>query len=439
MATIALQGDTFNLVFGSGAFETIASVFSSSKKSSSGLSGVIGALKTKIDLASVSTNVESSQTEVQKADTCETTKANALTVAYGKLEAFVNNIGTIDIKAAAKVRERKNDFYARYSYLKPECEKTKAEQRAARRQAVKDFFCDIGEAIVGFVSDVIEWCKEHWKELIVGLAFIVVGALITVFTAGTTTGLWVAFGTALLKGMAAATISAVIGGTINAGCTYYQCSKAGFSHETAMKNAKNAFGDGAATGFMTGGISFGIGEAVKAGTIAISGKSIPLAGKSFWRSVGKGTLFGATTNSITSSITSAIKYWFNNGTLKESGKTIFKDAVCGAISGGIFGGITGGVSWNKTMAHNNSYVENYRKTTMDSLRTQMKNNISGTNVKNNCVYNASENIKDITAFSDFLKTTSGYVHSVQKVEFYTGNGTVDDIITGIFDGILDAM
>lgn len=439
MATITLPGFTFGSVMGIGAFEGIDSALTNVKKSTKTLTETLGKLKSKIDFASVATNVESSQEQAKKAEEREYVKKGSLSLVYERLNALISDVGSVDSKASGKIRERKEAFYDRYNYLKPECEKSRREKVKDALKKGWDGLCDIGSAIKNFAMDVVEWVKEHWKELLIGLAFIVVGALITVLTGGAAAGFWAAFGAALVKGLAAAALSAAIGGTINAGCTYYQYRKAGFSHATAMKNAKNAFGDGAANGFMTGGISFGVGSAINAGATAILGKSINFAGKSFWRSVGKGALFGATTNSITSTITSAIKYWANNGTLKGAGGTIFKDAICGAISGGIFGGITGGVSWNKTMAQNNSYVENYRKTTMESLRTQMKNNISGTNVKNNSIYNASENIKDITAFNDFLKNTPGYSHSVQRVDFYTGNEATDNIVTGIFDGILDAM
>ena len=51
-----------------------------------------------------------------------------------------------------------------------------------------------------------EWCKEHWKEILIGLSFIVIGALLS----------WIAFGSflpMLLSGLKAALVT----GGINAG------------------------------------------------------------------------------------------------------------------------------------------------------------------------------------------------------------------------------
>ena len=340
MATITLTGGTFGCTMGMGVFEGIGVAFTSAKSSSSVLSKALGTLKSKIDLASVAAKVETSQEQTHKAEEREFAKKSSLSLAYEKLNTLIADTGSVDMKASSKIRERKDAFYDRYYYLKPECEKNKREKVKDALKKGWDGLCSIGNAIKTLAINVAEWVKGHWKELLIGLAFIVVGALITVFTGGAATGFWAAFGVALLKGLAAATISAAIGGTISAGCTYYQYRKAGFSHATAMKNAKNAFGDGAANGFMTGGIGFAAG----AGFLGVFGKGF-LVGHSFWGSVGRGALFGATTNAITSPISTAISYWLKNDTLKGSGNLIIQSTISGIISGGIFGGIMGGAQF----------------------------------------------------------------------------------------------
>lgn len=107
-----------------------------------------------------------------------------------------------------------------------------------------------------------------------------------------------------------------------------------------MENAKKAFGNGEAKGFMTGGIGFAVG----ASAIGVLGKGF-LIGHSFWGSVGRGAMFGATTNAITSPVATALSYWLENGTLEGSTGVIIKSFISGAISGGIFGGIMGGVQY----------------------------------------------------------------------------------------------
>lgn len=50
--------------------------------------------------------------------------------------------------------------------MKPECEKSRWEK-------FKDGCKKVGE-----------WCKEHWKELVIGAICIVIGAVLTVLTGG---------------------------------------------------------------------------------------------------------------------------------------------------------------------------------------------------------------------------------------------------------------
>lgn len=249
MATIALNGTSINFGMGICAFDSLGTAFSSAKKTTGGLQKAIGNLITKIDLAKTAAKVETAQTEAKNAKTREETKESSLTLAYDKLDTLINDVGTVDNKVSTKVSAEKNDFYKKYEYLKPECEKSLKEK-------IKDgwnSFCDkVTEIVGGFV----EWCKEHWKEILVGLAFIVVGALITVLTAGTGTAFWAAFGAALLKGFATALVAGAIGGVVNSAITYGLARLSGKSKKEAAAMAKKAFGDGFAAGFMLGGIGF---------------------------------------------------------------------------------------------------------------------------------------------------------------------------------------
>ena len=157
MAVIALTGNTIGCCIGTGSFESVGSAFSSAKQSVKSLAQGISTLKSKIDIARVAANVDTSHTQAQNAEKREETKQGALSRGYDKLENLISDVGTVDNKAADKIRERKNDFYAQYSYLKPECEKSTKEKR-------KEFWQGVGNAIGGFFKDAWEWCKEHWKR-----------------------------------------------------------------------------------------------------------------------------------------------------------------------------------------------------------------------------------------------------------------------------------
>ncbi len=71
---------------------------------------------------------------------------------------------TIDQNAADAINQSKNDFYDKYEYLKPECEKSGWDK-------FKDGCKKIGE-----------WCKEHWKAIIsvVFAVLITVAVVVTV-------------------------------------------------------------------------------------------------------------------------------------------------------------------------------------------------------------------------------------------------------------------
>lgn len=265
MATIALNGNTFGCALGMGTFENVGTAFSNAKKSTGLLSEALSSLKTKLEIATVAAKIDTSQEQAKKAQECEAEKKSALTLAYEKLETFISDVGIIDQRASDKIDQRKDDFYNRYNYLKPECEKSLQEKWndywAEKWRDFKDFWGGVGEAIAGVAKNVGDWCKEHWKELLIGLVFIVVGAIITCLTGGATLAVFLA---ALAKGIATAVVAGIATGALNAGITYGLARLSGASHEQASSFAKSAFGDGFAAGFMMGGVGFAGGAFGKA-------------------------------------------------------------------------------------------------------------------------------------------------------------------------------
>ena len=182
MAVIALAGNTIGCCIGVGSFENIGSSFTSAKQSVGTLAQGLSSLKSKIDTARVAASVDTSHTQAENAEKREEIKKSSLTTGYDKLETLITDVDAVDTKSAHKIRERKNDFYSRYSYLKPDCEKTKKELRAEQRRA---FWNGVKDTVCNFVTGVVEWCKENW-ELILAVVVAVVIVVVSIATFGAT-------------------------------------------------------------------------------------------------------------------------------------------------------------------------------------------------------------------------------------------------------------
>ena len=86
-------------------------------------------------------------------------KAGTLDKFEKKSEEFIENTVKVDDKVADKVNQNKDDFYDKYSYLKPDCEKSKWEK-----------FCE-------GCKKVVDWCKENWVLLVTAAAVIIVAVV----------------------------------------------------------------------------------------------------------------------------------------------------------------------------------------------------------------------------------------------------------------------
>lgn len=101
-----------------------------------------------------------------------------------------------------------------------------------------------------------------WKKLLIGLTFIVVGAIITAATAGAGTGFWAAFGSALLTSTIQTGISMGISAGIGAIAGGITSSMNGGSF---WQGVTNGLIDGAIDGFMWGGIFSGGAQILSGG------------------------------------------------------------------------------------------------------------------------------------------------------------------------------
>lgn len=325
---------------------SIKQAFSNTIKSTGTLKDSLASLKKQIDSVSSLVDVEDSSANLQAAKEREETKVGALSLAYDKIEEYMAKVERVDQDVQSEIRRLKENFYKRYYYLKPDCEKTKKELAKdwvkGKIEAFGEWIADIGEAIKNIVVGIVDWVKKNWKELVIGLAVIVVGAIITVLLSPAAGAVfWQAVGATIFKGLIVAGISAAVSGTISFGVTLYQAKKAGLGTKEAFGYAAQAFGDGLAHGFMTGAFSFAVGSLVNIGAQAFMGKSM-LQSSSLFGSIGKGAMYGAVTEGTTSTVVTALEYFVENGTLEGGFDVIFQSTLSGIISGSITGGIMGG-------------------------------------------------------------------------------------------------
>lgn len=176
MTTIALGVTGFSSYSfgGLGAFASLDSTFSSAKKASSNLVTELANLKISIDVASVAVNVESSVSQIQAARTREETKSSSLTLAYGKLDEYIKDVGEVDQTVSFVVSGSERDFYKQYSYLKPECKKSLGEK-------ICDFVAGVVVACVNFIVELGEWIADHIVAILTVIVIVVVAFVLTVF------------------------------------------------------------------------------------------------------------------------------------------------------------------------------------------------------------------------------------------------------------------
>lgn len=337
MAIITLPGNTLGCCIGTGSFENVGKAFSNAKTTTNSLKQSLSELKSKVDIAKIAANVDTAYSNVQNSENRESSKVSALTAGYSKLEEFISDIDVVDTKSAHKIRERKNDFYAQYSYLKPDCEKTdkelKAERRAQRWEKIKKFCCDVRD-----------WCKEHWKAIVtvIVVAVAIVGLVVLSLIPGG----------GILAGIIAGACWGAITGAVIGGVS------------GGIMSAKNggSFWAGFENGAFSGAISGAIGGAITGGVTAALGPASTML-----QSIVRGAATGSISTGTSNMLLTGIDYYAQNGTLEGSAKLILQRGISGAISGGLVGGVMGGAQFKVTEALK-SYSGNSYKNINDSLR-----------------------------------------------------------------------
>ena len=257
----------------------------------------------------------------------EGTKKGSLSLAYEKLDKLISNVGIVDNKVATKVEQLKNNFYSKYSYLKPECEKSGWEQFVDGTQK-------LFSAIFDFGGDVLEWLGDHWKELLKAITVIVL-AVVSVVLLCTGVG-------GPLAAACWGCIFGIVGGFLSNGISNVIQGK--------------GFFDGALDAMFYGGIGGAIGGAI----CGVFSGGLPLVnslGKAVWRGVWTGALSGFATSFVTGSIQYLDEYGLN-GTFKDYLGYVGSNVLMGTALGGTFGGIFGGISFKVGQIRTNNRINN---------------------------------------------------------------------------------
>ena len=149
MATITLYAGKVN---------QMSSLINDAKKAVKEYKSDLKSLKSKVlKIDSSICNVDDVISSIKSSTQTQEDKIDALDKLKKDVNEFISDVVRIDGDAADAINQSKNDFYEKYEYLKPDCEKSWLEEK---------------------IDNACEWCKECWKELLIGLSTLI--ALIAV-------------------------------------------------------------------------------------------------------------------------------------------------------------------------------------------------------------------------------------------------------------------
>ena len=290
MATITLYKEKVNGVGG---------LIDNLIKSSSNLNVQLGTLKNTLQGVDSSTcNLQDTVDSISSSSKSEKSKIEDLKKLNNKLSEFIETASRKDSAAEEEIKKSKEDFYTKYSYLKPECEKS-----------VIEHICD-------GVQSAAEWCKEHWK-LIVTIAIVIVSVAVLLIPG---------VGPIIAGACWGAILGAVIGG-VSGGIN------------SAIQGG--SFFDGFESGAFDGAVGGAIGGAITGGLTPVAGPALSMVG-----SIGRGAGIGALSNGVSNMCVTTIDYLAEHGNLNGALDDIAMSGFSGIVSGGILGGISGGIRFN---------------------------------------------------------------------------------------------
>ena len=233
---IGVFGQNYNL--GESSFLQLGLTFTAARTTTSNLSEELGRLKSVVDAASAAGNISTAIDCTQKAKKREEEKVEAISKAYDKLGEFVHDIGRIDLLVAVAVDISKDNFYKKYSFLKPENE--------------KEWYEKLADAFIG----ACKWVAENFESLMVVIVCIVIVialVVVTVITFGT--GALVFMAVLAGVGLASQLVADIISGEFSSWQTYLGAALGGVVTACVTllsggnETLANVLGDGFATFF----------------------------------------------------------------------------------------------------------------------------------------------------------------------------------------------
>lgn len=225
MATITLYKDKIN---------GVGSLLDDIIKSSNNLNAQLGTLKNTLQGVDSSTcNLQDTVDSISSSSKSEKDKVEDLKRLNGRLTEFIEMTTRRDASAKSEIERAKKDFYTKYSYLKPDCEKSRMEK------------------IVDAMKKACEWCKEHWKEIMIAIELVI--AVVCLFVPGLQ-----GVGTAILTHMLKGLLIGLAVGAIVGGISGYAQEGVGGIFKGALSGAKDGALMGAAFGGL-GGFGAGLG------------------------------------------------------------------------------------------------------------------------------------------------------------------------------------
>ena len=221
MATITLYKDKVN---------GVGSLLDDIIKSSNNLSVQLGTLKNTLQGVDSSTcNLQDTVDSISSSSKSEDEKIDDLKTLNSKLTDFIEMTSNRDASAKSEINKAKEEFYTKYSYLKPECEKS------------------VWEHIKDGIKSACEWCAKHWKLL---ATIVIVAVAVVLLVSGVGSGL----GATIIAGACWGAISgAVIGGV--AGGLESMANGGSF-----FEGFENGAFSGAVSGAISGAAFAGIGQ-----------------------------------------------------------------------------------------------------------------------------------------------------------------------------------
>lgn len=353
-------------------------------------------------------NLQGAVDDISARIQAESDRCTALEELKTQVTNFIDDVRRIDSEVSELVDASKEEFYEVNPWARPPEPEPEREWYEEAWDACCDFVGDVIDGACDLACDIGEWCYDHRRELLeiaIGAVALAGAVALTIATGGALAPVFI--------GVAAST---VIGGGV-AAYQYYNGNPDGAS------SLGEAIFSGCATGFMTGSVGALVGGFTGLSAFDSVGRIGKTAIGAGFGALGSGA--GETIHALTD----------GDGISGEEARGIVISALVGGASGGLQEYATFGYEDGFSIAKSNAET---LQTTTSRLRTEAIENMRA-GIPNS-IFNASETIKDVTAFTNALSRDAITREVIRDIaapalETVTGMG-IDHAIDNPFDAIL---